>query len=72
MAKKKAKEEDHWAEYFRMQLTPEQKAEARKRLEEAGEKARRDGVYDRLLALRGKINMNFDLEELRKDREDRD
>lgn len=61
---------DPWAEYQRVQLTPEQKAELRAEAWAAGDAARRNGVYERLLEMRGKIPM--DVEFYRRLREDED
>jgi hypothetical protein len=41
--------EDHWAHYRSIQLTPEQKAEGRARLQKDIDRARADGVYERLI-----------------------
>jgi ribosomal protein S20 len=56
------------AEYLAMQLTPEEVAEARAEMQKVIDRAARDGVYEKLLALRGKVHL--DLEALRKDRDD--
>lgn len=73
MAKKKPKPEpeDHWAEYFAMQLTPEQKAAARAELQKEIDRARRAGVYEKLIALRGKVDLKLDLKAIRELRKDR-
>lgn len=70
MAKRKVKPEpeDHWAEYRAMQLTPEQSAAARAETQKEIDRARRDGVYEKLIALRGKVHLDLDLKALRKDR----
>lgn len=52
-----------------IQLTPEQKAEARAAAEELARKAAATGVYERLLELEGKVKWDLDLEELREDRD---
>ena len=74
MVRKKGKAEEDvdalWEEYRRIQLTPEQKAELRARAEQAAEKARRDGVYERVLGLIG--NLHLDEEDLREVRRDDD
>lgn len=67
--KTKAEPEDHWAEYFAIQLTPEEKAAARAEMQLELDRAARDGVYEKLLALRGKVHLNLDIDELRKDRD---
>lgn len=56
-------------EWKAMQLTPEQSAAARAETQKLIDKAAAEGVYERLLALRGKLNLDLDLEELRKDRD---
>ena len=61
---------DPWAEYLRVQLTADQKAELRAEAWAAGEESRRNCVYERLLEMRGKIPM--DLEFYRRLREDED
>jgi ABC-type amino acid transport substrate-binding protein len=74
MAKRKVKADDpehDWtpsAEYLAMQLTPEESAELRAEMQKDIDRAARDGVYDKLLALRGKVHL--DLEALRRDRDD--
>lgn len=59
-----------WTEYQRIQLTPEEKALARAETEKRVEQARRDGVYDQLLALRGTIRWSMSWQELRGKDED--
>lgn len=59
-----------WAEYQRLQLTPEEKALARAEVEKRVEQARRDGVYERLLELRGTIKWSMSWQELRGKDED--
>ena len=49
-------------------LTPEESAELRREAQEQIDRARRDGVYERLLRWQGKINLPPD-DELRKDRD---
>ena len=58
-----------WQQYLALQLKPEQKAELRKQAEAEMERARREGVYERLLALRGKVHLEYNIEELREDRD---
>ncbi len=60
---------DPWERWKAFQLTPEQKAAARAELQKRIDKAAAEGVYERLLALRGKVHLDLDLEELRKDRD---
>ena len=73
MARAKRKQEDDiWAYYHSIQLTPEQKAAARAEMKRKGEEAARKGVYKALLDLVGKVHLGLDAEEIRKLREDRD
>ncbi|HEX9984483.1 MAG TPA: hypothetical protein VGF69_14580 [Thermoanaerobaculia bacterium] len=58
-----------WEYYHSIQLTPEQKAELRARVEAQAEKAAESGVYEKLLALRGKVHLDLDIDELREDRD---
>jgi hypothetical protein len=58
-----------WEYYYSIQLTPEQKAEARARLEAQADEAAAHGVYEKLLALCGKVHLNLDIDELREDRD---
>jgi hypothetical protein len=68
-----ADEEDHWAHYRSIQLTPEQVAAGRARLQKDIDRARAAGVYEELLKWEGKVHWDIDIDELRKDREfDRD
>lgn len=70
MARAKKKEKEHyepWELYRSVQLTPEQKAEARARLEEQVAEARRNGVYERVLGLIGKVKWSGSWEELRRE-----
>jgi hypothetical protein len=73
MAKRKTKPEpeDHWAEYFAMQLTEEESAALRAESQKEIDRMRREGVYEKLIALRGKVHLNLDLDEIRKLRKDR-
>jgi hypothetical protein len=70
MARKKVKPEeeaDPFASWRAIQLTPEQKAELRARTAAKGEEARRNGVYEKILELRGKVHLDIDdLREARK------
>jgi hypothetical protein len=67
MGRKKAQPEeepfDSWAYYQSIQLTPEQKAELRARAEERAAEARRNGVYEKILSLVGKVK--FDMDDIR-------
>ncbi len=72
MARKKSKaaeREEAWAYYQSIQLTPEQKAAARKEMEARCAEAARNGVYDQFLALIGKVKFDLDIDELREDRD---
>jgi hypothetical protein len=62
-------ESEIWKRYLELQLTPTQKAELRKSAEAEMERARNEGVYERIIALRGKVHLQYDVEELRKDRD---
>jgi hypothetical protein len=64
MARKKKAEEDHWARYFAIQLTPEQKAAARAELQERIDQAKADGVYERAAELFGKVKWSISYEEM--------
>ncbi|HEU4887484.1 MAG TPA: hypothetical protein VFV49_06335 [Thermoanaerobaculia bacterium] len=71
MGRKKAKPEqepfDHWAYYQSIQLTPEQKAAARAELQKKVDEASRNGVYEQIRALRGKVHLDMDdIREVRK------
>jgi hypothetical protein len=61
--------EDPFAEWRAIQLTPEQKAEARAEAEEKAREAAAAGAYERFAELRGKVRWDLDLEQLRADRE---
>jgi len=56
-------------EWKAIQLTPEQKAELRAELQKRVDAAAAAGVYERLWELRGTVNLDLDLEELRRDRD---
>ncbi|MDP9191387.1 MAG: hypothetical protein M3P06_06775 [Acidobacteriota bacterium] len=64
MARKKTKPEeepfDHFAYWQSIQLTPEQKAAAREQLWKKVEEARRNGVYEKVLSLVGKVHLDMD------------
>lgn len=55
-----------------MQLTPEQKAELRRLTQQDIDRARAAGVYERLLALRGKVKFSLTYEEMADKENDRD
>ena len=61
--------EQPWQRYFATQLTPAQKAAGRETMRKLAERAARDGVYERLLKLEGKVHLELDLDELREDRD---
>lgn len=62
--------EQLWEAYRAIQLTPDQKAAARARLEKAGEEAARNGVYESGLQLIGQVHFDTsDLDDLRRDRD---
>jgi hypothetical protein len=62
-------EDDHWAHYRSIQLTPEQVAAARARLQKEIDKARAAGVYEELLKWEGKVHWDIDIDALREDRD---
>ena len=64
---KKKEVHDAWEYYKSIQLTPEQKAEARAEAQKEIDRAARDGVYEEMSKLRGKIKWSLTLDELRKD-----
>lgn len=66
--KRQAQEQadDFWRRY---ELTPEQKAEARKHLEAQTEEAARNRIWERFLELEGKVHFDIDVDELREDRD---
>lgn len=71
MGRKKAKTEeepfDPLERWRSIQLTPEQKATLRAQSEKLGEEARRNGVYQQVIALRGKVHLDMDdIREVRK------
>lgn len=51
----------------RYQLTPEQKIQAREEMRRTAEEAARNGVYEKVRALRGTVHLEYDVEELRRD-----
>jgi hypothetical protein len=51
---------DPWAEYQRLQLTPEQKAAARKQLEEQSDEAAGSRLWELFLELEGKVHLDMD------------
>lgn len=67
MAHKKAKPEDEpldpWAYYQSIQLTPEQKTAARAEMQKLVDEAARNGVYENIRGLVGKVQ--FDMDDLR-------
>lgn len=64
MARKKKAEEDPWARYFAIQLTPEQKAAARAEVQQQIDRAKADGVYDRVRDIVGKVRWSISYEEM--------
>lgn len=58
---------DPWEHYFAMQLTPQEKAAAREEAQKEIERARREGVYERVLERVGKVQWSIPWEELRRD-----
>jgi hypothetical protein len=68
--KEKTRSDELREEYRRIQLTPEQKAAGRAELEKQIEEARRNGVYERVLSLFGKVKWSVSWEELRREDDD--
>lgn len=56
--------EDPWERWKAVQLTPEEKAEAQRLTQIEIDRARASGVYERLLALRGKVKFSLTYEEM--------
>jgi hypothetical protein len=50
---------DPWAEYQRLQLTPEEKTAGRDEALKLGQEAARNGVYQKLLELEGKVPLDW-------------
>jgi hypothetical protein len=69
MARAKKRSEPGWDEYPAVKLTSEQKAAARKELEDQSAEAARNGVWEQFLALEGKVRLELDVDELRRDRD---
>lgn len=57
--------EDVFTAYQAIQLSPEQKAAARKRAGERAAEARRTGVYDRVLEIEGTVKWSIPWQALR-------
>jgi hypothetical protein len=67
--------DDPWERWKAIQLTEEQSAELRRLTQIEIDRARASGVYERLLALRGKVKFSLTYEEMADkvpDRDDRD
>lgn len=63
----RTRSDELWDEYQAIQLTPEQKAQLRAETAKLGEEARREGVYQKIIALRGKVHLDMDdIREVRK------
>jgi hypothetical protein len=58
---------ESWDLYKDLAVTDEQRKAARERMLADGERARRDGVFERMESWRGRIKWSISLEELRKD-----
>ena len=69
VARATKKAADPWEYYRSIQLTPEQKAAARKALEAQSEDAARNCVWEKFLELEGNVHVEYDLDELREDRD---
>jgi hypothetical protein len=61
--------EERWERYLRMALTPEQVAEGQAELQKDIDRARAEGVYEKLMKWKGKVHWDIDLDELREDRD---
>jgi hypothetical protein len=61
--------EERWERYRRMALTPEQVAEGRAELQKDIDRARAEGVYEKLMKWKGRVHWDIDLDELREDRD---
>ena len=55
---------DPWERWKAVQLTPEEKEELRRLTQIEIDRARASGVYERLLALRGKVKFSLTYEEM--------
>ncbi|HKR64773.1 MAG TPA: hypothetical protein VJZ00_13660 [Thermoanaerobaculia bacterium] len=66
-AKAKEKPLDRDELYKSLAVTEEQRRAVHEQMKADGERAKRDGVFERVRALRGKIKWSVSLEELRKD-----
>jgi hypothetical protein len=62
-AKPVADEEDHWAHYRSIQLTPEQVAAGRARLQKDIDRARAEGVYEKLIEWKARRVANAESKE---------
>jgi hypothetical protein len=56
--KPKPSPDELWAEYQALQLTPEQKAALRRKVEKKFDGAARDGVYERVIEIAGTVEWN--------------
>lgn len=65
--REKTRAEQLWDEYQSIQLTPEQKAAARKDAEARAEQAGIDGVYERAREIAGTVKWSISWQELRKE-----
>jgi hypothetical protein len=61
--------DERWERYRQMALTPEQVAEGRAELQKDIDRARAEGVYEKLMKWKGKVHWDIDLDELREDRD---
>lgn len=55
---------DPWERWKAIQLTPEEKAQARAEAQRELDRARATGVYERIPALRGKVKFSLSYEEM--------
>jgi hypothetical protein len=61
--------DERWERYRQMALTPEQVAEGRAELQKDIDRARAEGVYEKLMKWKGRVHWDIDLDELREDRD---
>ena len=66
-AHEKTRSEELWEEYQSIQLTPAQKAAARKDAEARAVQARIDGVYERAREIAGTVKWSISWQDLRKE-----
>ncbi|HEY0143585.1 MAG TPA: hypothetical protein VGF48_22030 [Thermoanaerobaculia bacterium] len=60
---------DTWEYYQSIQLTSEQKAVNHAEVERKMAEVAATGVYEKLLAMMGRVHLEYDIDELREDRD---